>query len=426
MEGKYNLANNNLPADAVGVIQILENHQPIKILESTTFSDKTSLNIKLKNKITQTGSGKLGVGITPLLWDVNLSPMVFTKKQQMISSYQTNNLGNDISKDLKVLTLEDFIDQVQNNNNKSDWLNISKLSHPLIDEKHWLDNNAHMLSSNYLIRLKNDFDFKINISYLNDRQKQEGNTQTAIYTPIDTINLIENVQNNFNYNYINSKLSLIKNTKKNYIKDDFKINTYWDSQNGSVVSNNETTLQTLNNPFTSISNKLKWIKVIGKHLTTIKSDLSYTKTPQDLSVTPGIYDTLFNSGNSYNQLSQHVNLENLYTNNSVSLMFRIKKMKLTTKIGFSLLNQSLKSNIANYDNVITDSLSDKFKNKLTFQEKSIYLNLKSQIYFNDFKIRISVPITLRSFNITDNAFNKNKDFNRFVFEPTVVVTKDTV
>ena len=48
LEGKYNLANDNLPYQEVSQVQILENHQPIKTLDSLQFSDRTALNIKLK------------------------------------------------------------------------------------------------------------------------------------------------------------------------------------------------------------------------------------------------------------------------------------------------------------------------------------------------------------------------------------------
>ena len=37
LEGKYNLANKNLPYNQVSKVQILENHQPIKVLDSLVF-----------------------------------------------------------------------------------------------------------------------------------------------------------------------------------------------------------------------------------------------------------------------------------------------------------------------------------------------------------------------------------------------------
>lgn len=64
LEGKYGLANNNLPAGAVQKVQVLENHQPIKMIDSLVLSNRASLNIQLK-KVTTTGSAKLGVGVPP-------------------------------------------------------------------------------------------------------------------------------------------------------------------------------------------------------------------------------------------------------------------------------------------------------------------------------------------------------------------------
>ncbi|MBQ0147039.1 MAG: carboxypeptidase regulatory-like domain-containing protein [Flavobacteriaceae bacterium] len=96
--GKYALANENLSADAVDKVQILENHQPIKMLDSLVVSSKAALNIKLKNKITYSGKAEIGLGVSPVLYQANVTPMLFTKKQQMIGSYQANNRGEDVTK----------------------------------------------------------------------------------------------------------------------------------------------------------------------------------------------------------------------------------------------------------------------------------------------------------------------------------------
>ena len=91
LEGRYSLANENLAADDVSKVEILENHQPIRVLDSLEFSERASLNIKLKNDVTLSGTAKLGLGATPLLWEANVTPMLFNKKRQFIASYQSNN-----------------------------------------------------------------------------------------------------------------------------------------------------------------------------------------------------------------------------------------------------------------------------------------------------------------------------------------------
>src|SRR5690606_12915632 len=60
LEGKYHLANSNLPYKEVTKVQILENHQPIKLLDSLVYSDQAAINIKLKNNYTFTGQADIG------------------------------------------------------------------------------------------------------------------------------------------------------------------------------------------------------------------------------------------------------------------------------------------------------------------------------------------------------------------------------
>lgn len=79
LEGKYNLANNNLSHKVVTKVQVLENHQPIKVLDSLVYSDQAAINIKLKKSYTFTGQTEIGFGLSPLLWVVNVTPMLFSK-----------------------------------------------------------------------------------------------------------------------------------------------------------------------------------------------------------------------------------------------------------------------------------------------------------------------------------------------------------
>jgi hypothetical protein len=427
LEGKYNLANNNLPASSVSKVQILENHQPIKLLDSLVFSDKASLNIKLKKNITFTGTSKLGVGLFPFLWNVNITPMLFTKKQQIITSYQTNNVGNDISNEIKTLTIEDLLDQFESNNEKKDWVTIQELSSPSFSKKRWLDNNAHLLTTNYLVRLKKKLDLKVNLSYINDFQQQNGNTQTAFFTPTDTINIIENTNNRLFFNALKSKFILTKNTNKNYFKNTFEINNYWDSQNGKIVLNNENINQKTETPYTSFNNKLKLIKPFGKKLVTIQSVLSYSKSPQNLRVSPSQFENLLNNGNSFDELNQKIEHSNFYTNNSFSFTKGIKKFTFIPKVGFTIQNQKLDSHISTFENNIENILTNEFQNNLTFNKTSFYSLLKTQYHNNNnnnWKVELETPLKFQTFKRTDKSLNKKQNLNKLTFEPRLSIKKD--
>ena len=64
MEGGYGTINNSLPIDAIGKVEIMENHQPVKILQDKVPSDRAAINIKLKKSVTMTGRGEVGLGFS--------------------------------------------------------------------------------------------------------------------------------------------------------------------------------------------------------------------------------------------------------------------------------------------------------------------------------------------------------------------------
>ena len=47
--GKYGTATNTLPQGEVGSVQVMRNHQPIRVLEDFTFTDDAAVNIKMKD-----------------------------------------------------------------------------------------------------------------------------------------------------------------------------------------------------------------------------------------------------------------------------------------------------------------------------------------------------------------------------------------
>ena len=48
MEGRYSLVTKNLPKGSVSTVEILENHQPMRMLEDKVVSQQAALNVKIK------------------------------------------------------------------------------------------------------------------------------------------------------------------------------------------------------------------------------------------------------------------------------------------------------------------------------------------------------------------------------------------
>ena len=115
-----------------------------------------------------------------------------------------------------------LIQNFDNNNEKEDWLSIQGISTPNFSEKRWLDNRSHLISINFLQKLKNEYQLKSNISYSNDYFLQNGSTTTQYFTSLDTIRLSETKQNKLFGNNLETNLILERNSKKNYLKNKFQ------------------------------------------------------------------------------------------------------------------------------------------------------------------------------------------------------------
>ncbi|MDX1721268.1 MAG: carboxypeptidase-like regulatory domain-containing protein, partial [Salegentibacter mishustinae] len=304
LEGRYNLANNNLSAEAVSKVEILENHQPVKVLDSLEFSERASINIKLKKDVTYSGTATAGIGAAALLWQAKVTPMIFTKKRQAIFTYQSNNTGSDVSREIR-----DFSINFSGNQftiDKTDWLSIQNISEPPFSQERWLDNNVHLGSANILQRIKENIDLKLNISYLNDYQQQDGSTQTRYFTPTDTIDVIENTNNDLYVSTLQGKLTLENNADKNYLKNQLEFNGFWNAARGVIDRPDIKIKQQLDNPFFGIKNDLRLLRTVGKQLITFNSNTGFTENNQDLMVQPGQFEAIFNDGDPYNEIQQLV------------------------------------------------------------------------------------------------------------------------
>ena len=423
LEGRYNLANENLAADAVSKVQILENHQPIKLLDSLVFSERASLNIKLKKDVTVSGSAELGAGLSPLLWKAKLTPMLFTKKNQAIVTYQANNTGNNVSRAISDFSIADF-GREQFDITKNDWLSIRQLAEPPFSSERWLDNNVHLGSVNYLVRLKNDLDLKTNISYLNDAQQQMGNTQTRFFTPTDTINILEKTNNELFINALRTKFTLERNTDENYLKNDLDINRFWNSQRGNIDTGNSQIRQNLSNPFFSIRNKLKLLKPIGKQLITFRSNTGYNEANQSLKVKPGQFEELLNKGNNYDKVEQAVQATTFFSDNTAGFTKIIEGITVSPEVGISVKKQSLSSQlkVSNADEI--QKLNGDFANNLDFFSSGFYVTSRFFYKKGDWSINLNTPVSFRNFDIQDAALEENQNLNRITFEPDIFIKNE--
>ncbi len=307
LESRYNLASDNLPSDDVQSVQVLENHQPIRALDKLVRPDNAALNIKLKHKVTATGQARLGAGVVPTplggLWSANVSPMLFTKKQQFIDTYQGNNTGQDVAAELKPLTLADLQQQSESSPQKPDLTHIVGLGQPPVVASRYLFNQVHLASANHLLTLSKEQQLRVNASYLHDAQTQRGGSQTFYYLPDKPpVRITEDTYNKLYFNTLQTDLAYVKNVKDYYLKNTLSLEGRWDSQTGDIyrAESGARIAQAARNPFLAATNRLGLVRPLGTgKMLQVSSLVFYTNSPQRLAVSPGVFAEALTGGAAY-------------------------------------------------------------------------------------------------------------------------------
>ncbi len=409
-DGKYALANESLSADAVDKVQILENHQPIKILDSLTYSTKAALNIKLKSKIIYSGKAEVGLGASPFLYNANITPILITQKQQMIASYQGNNRGKEVLRQL-----EDFTNESENFSNER-WLSISGIQTPDFNSERWLDNAINMGTWNHLFKLKTDLDLRLNFSYLNDYQKRFGETTTHYFLPTGDLFLDEKKQNYLQTESLNLKATLLKNSATNYLTNTLEFKGDWNSYRGNLIQNSSPIQQKLNQPNHQFSNQFKVIKKFGKQLITLNSIISYKDYSENLKVSPGVFTDFIHQGNSYQEANQQLNFSKFLTNNYAELTKGFKAFYFQSKIGIKYIQHSLESDLF-ADSEPTASI---FTNNTSWSTFNPYVD--NRLSYKKNKLEMSFGIPFQWYNLTNKLVESKNSYNRFYIEPNLYLS----
>lgn len=417
MGGRYAIVSGNLPHDNVSTVEILENHQPVRILEDRVSSQQASLNIKLKHDVSITGRGYLGAGFAPLLWDANITPMMFTKSVQLLASYQANNTGKDVSKQMQVLTLDDFARMAERPSEKPGLVSLPVPGLPDFNENRYLKNNIHLLNLNGLIKLNNDLELRANMYFYNDFRQQESAYKRTLYTPGDSLVFEESIKSRENINYLQGEFTLSRNVKKNFLKNILNVKADWNNQHGLFVNDVEDVRQSLKKPFKAISNDLKSINPIGKQLIEFSSYISYDYSPFELSAKPGRFEDIFNEGNAYPESHQKVDLQRFYANHAAGFVFNHGKFNFTPRIGFSIREQLLESTL---DIITADSLftaGDIFANDLEGSQTRAYLQSGVEYRNGGLTLKASLPLSWQTIKMEDAIQEKGQSLEHLFFDP---------
>lgn len=350
LQGRYGLATNNVNAQDVAAVQVLQNHQSVKALQGRIFTDEVAINLKLKNSakgtvavnaMLGTGgqmSGGWGIGNSPLsegmttigrnpLWTTELVGMYFAKQRQNMTLYKGNNTGDDVSKEL--IQHYSGINSVGLN----PFCPMDALMPPgsSLPQKRSFDNHSHILTTNHLEKVGADAELTFNVAYQNDRIRREGTSDVDRFLSEDQRLLSsETLISQTKQNNLSTKLRYCRNAANAFTANVFQFDGGWNDDNVSsqlssgligeypIDYGDNRVSQRFHRPSFSVSNTLNTIRNFGKHTFDLNFSVGYAQRPNTLVV--DVDSLLQGTAVRYQQdLTSHNIAGNIHTNYSLHL-----------------------------------------------------------------------------------------------------------
>ncbi len=403
--GRYGLANNNLPAEKVDRVEVLENHQSVRMLDGVQQSYRTSLNIRLKNKYTTTIPVVTGAGASPLMGLAEFLPMVFSPQKQFIGGFKANNTGKDITIDgAQHNSLADLLEE-QVRVTRSD---IVQVSLPAIDADRYRFNESAYATVNNLNRLKKDLQLRLNAGYMYDQLKRESVSEIAYNLYEGTIVLAEENKTRQSNSQFRLEAELSENSTGKYFANKTRMTLENKNGRGDLLTSGAFLDQEARNRLSNFRNDFSRFLKAGPQLIRISSTVSYKDNPQSLRI--------FNSGYGFSfaenarQALQEINDKKLDTDLIVQGYRKIAGLDYTLKTGGQFHRHRMESDLlANSTSLYQNDLHWTQYNVLTEQQiekNGQYLRLK-----------LTLPWSYRSFQIRDDLYGIRRDVKRFPFEP---------
>lgn len=218
MGDQYNQATQNMPAEAVSTIQVMENNQPIRALEGKVHSNRATLNIKLKKnyKMRPFGDAEVGVGGTPVVWDGSLTGIQVSKKNQLLFTGALNNRGAS----LRSLQsgMSNFTGIYTQEPLPAPFLYSATNRRPPISPLYYLDNRSYFAGVNYLHAFTPYSTLRFNLLYNHEGENREDSTRNEYYAA-DTVSVFDNNRLQAREDVVKGQVRYELNGKKVYVEN---------------------------------------------------------------------------------------------------------------------------------------------------------------------------------------------------------------
>lgn len=382
---KYSIATKNLKPNLIAMIQVFENHQPVKALKDFTPSQSAAVNLRLTTqaKAEWITSASLAAGFdAPLfestpLYDIKLLLFRFAPKVQTMNIIRSNNRGMSVQEDIKTHNVGTTAQARLLFTEELNLVNVTGDAVPPIGEERVLFNNGGYVSSNSLFSVGKEREVSVKASYYlesKERAQQEYTTyfladeqqltigeksefRGVTHCPEADFNFKSNGTEHFLQARVNFRGRVQENSSNIYTSQDLN----------SKASLNQYDINAITT----------YIKPFGNSLLKLSSNTYLSSLPQSLTISKQENLVIVDSA----ALFQEISLKRVLSNNSAEFVKRWGYFSAVALAGIDLRYEQLSSEYSN-DYTSNDYPNNNF-NGSSIDQSNGYSNNESGKYYRD-------------------------------------------
>lgn len=340
LDGKYSIATKNLPPDIVSMVQIFENHQPVKALKRFSPTDNAAINLKLKPeaKARWVTTGDVAAGYPGPMFDSKALLFRFGSTLQTMNVIKGNNRGKSIGSDTKTQLLGASAQTQLLSVDDLNLVNVTGVTEPPLGEERTLFNTSGYISANAIFNVSESTEATFKVGYSYEKKGREQQEWTDYYLPGGVINrlgeesLFSGLTERPEFDFV-----IKSNSEGYFLQNRLNFRGRVDSRSADVTGTNELYSNAYTKQF-DLSEAITWIKPYERSLLKISSNSQITESPQNLDVTgPSqgsglVQEASFRQIVSENKISYIIRRGAVTAEAGTGANFRFQKLNLYEKM----------------------------------------------------------------------------------------------
>lgn len=408
LEGRYNIATQGIPADAVKEIDVMKNHNHTRIDIGRTESDEVAFNLKIKDDINLLfGSAKGDAGLPFITGQIEATPIYLKDKYQNIGSLKLNNTGKtlrDIGTDLTLGNKN--ISELKLD--ESTVISVPNINGVMLSDKFWLDNDSYAFTNDAIYKINDTTLLKWNVNYLNELCKIESNSSTVFLANNESSIVVNRSRNELRKQRFQTGLNQEINKNNFYLKNITNLSFADNTGIESVFLNNNEIESSYSYTGFQISNNTVVKTLIGNNIINGGLITQYEQNTEELLVVPPVFMSLFSSNVNNEVTTQNVYVKKFNIGGFTDYAFKWLNLEWN-------LNQTLEYNRFKFEsnlNQLPESVVESFPFMSDFDYQKLSSTSRINSNLNLGSLRLSGALSADYINlVTEENQNENLNIN---------------